>query len=292
MTATLVQPISEPGLYEMSNAEYHAQPALSASGMKVLLDAPAKFKHQQQHRVFRDSFDFGSVWHALVLQDKGEQIVVAQKVTRDKQRVDADSWDTKSAQEHRASIRAEGKIPVLAKEYEIAKAMAAAFNAHPEVRRYLDLKNGSIEQSAFWNDERTGLPLRARFDYLPAAPVDGVFTICDPKSAVSSEPFTWLRKAADFGYHLQDEMYRRAAMAMGLSPRPDFLFLVQEKTPPYIVTPIRFPAHTRAVASLLVDRAIDRFIACTESGEWGGYVDGVVTADLPSYYLNQFEGMI
>lgn len=278
-----------PGIYDMTNAEYHAHPALSASGMKLLIEAPALFDHERKNPRQSNSLDLGSVWHSLVLGDTSVQYEIVKKQNRHKEWVTAYDYDTVSARTHRDEIEAEGKTPILARDLALAEAMAEVFNAHPKVREYMDLSHGSIEQSAFWQDERTGIELRARFDYLPDTVPGKPYTIVDPKTAQSSEPHAWLRKAVDYGYAIQAALYIRAVKAMGLHDHPEFIFMTQEKRAPYIVTPIRLAARSLAIGDHLVDVAIDRFIKCTESGYWPGYSEEVVTDDLPKFYTDRFE---
>jgi hypothetical protein len=289
MTVIDVIPISEPGIYEMTNAEYHAQPALSASGMKLLIEAPALFNHQRENPTTSTTFDFGTVWHKLVLDDQNEDFVVVMKKDKSGDYVPAGDDKTVSAQQHIAEIRSSGQTPIFEKQLAAAEAMAEKFRADPWVREWLDLSRGSIEQSVFWQDERTGLQLRARFDYLPEAEPGREFRVVDPKSAKSANPDQWLRNAADFGYHIQAALYLRAVKAMGLHPRPDFWFAVQEKTAPYIFQPIRLAPRSLAIGDHLIDVAIDKYIRCTKSGQWPGYRDDEVVDDLPGYYINRFE---
>jgi hypothetical protein len=288
MTA-LVDVVREPGVYEMTNAEYHAQPALSASGMKLLIEAPALFDYQRKHPRHSDAFDFGSVWHALILGDKSAEFEIVQKQNRQKEWVDAYDYDTKSAQECRDRIVAEGKTPILAKDLRLAEAMAERFRGDPWVAEWMDLDKGAIEQSAFWEDRRTGIQLRARFDFLPIAEPGRQFRVIDPKSAKSSNPDQWLRAAADYGYHIQAALYLRAIKEMGLHPRPDFWFAIQEKRAPYIFQPIRLAPRSLAIGDHLIDVAIDKYIRCAETGHWPGYRDDELVDDLPKYYTDRFE---
>lgn len=283
-----------PGIYEgVPNAEYHASSALSASGMKLLLEAPAKFDYAQKHPTFKDVFDFGSLWHKLLFRDDVEQFVVIQKKTKAGEIVDSDTRETVFAKAHIDDIRNEGKIPVLARELELATEMVDAFWSHPKAREYVDLENGTVEQSAFWVDETTGVQLRARFDLLPSAKSGRPFRIVDGKTAQSSEPHKWLRSAADYGMHIQEAFYRRAVREFGLSDRPEFVFAVQEKTAPFLVTFIRLDPFAQAIGDHLVDKAIGIFKDCTERNDWtGGYIDDVLVGSLPSYYTNQFDGVI
>lgn len=281
--------VTEQGIYEMTNPEYHADAALSASGLKLLIEAPALYKYEREFPRRSQAFDLGTVWHSLVLGDVSSKYEIVRKQNRSKDWVEAGDYDTVSAKADMERIVDEGKTPILGRDLRVAEAMAKRFNTHPAVREYLDLANGSVEQSAFWKDPRTGVMLRARFDFLPNAVEGKPFTIVDPKTAQSSEPQAWLRKAVDYGYHIQAAMYVRAVKAMGIHPRPQFLFMVQEKRAPYIVSPIRIAPRSLAIGDLLIDRAIDAYLKAIKTGHWPGYVDDVFVDDLPKFYTDRFE---
>lgn len=267
----------------MSNVDYQAHPALSSSGMKALLECPARFKWNRENPVYKDIYDFGSAWHKLALNDESETLVV----------VDADSWRTKAAREARDEARAANKIPILVDDLADVQRMIDVLHAHREATRLLS-QPGRIEQSAFWIDEKTGVELKARFDLLPD-PVDGQpYLVVDGKTAASSDPQQWMRKAPDYGYPIQDALYRRAVRALDIHDRPDFAFVVQEKEPPHIVTVIRLDAHAKAIGDHLVDKAIRLYAECMERDEWPGYIadDDYHVGSLPKYYTDRFEGLI
>ena len=53
---------------DVPESQYHADPALSYSGMKTLLDCPARFAWEREHgRPERAAYDFGHAAHQLVL---------------------------------------------------------------------------------------------------------------------------------------------------------------------------------------------------------------------------------
>lgn len=277
-----VQVITEPGIYEMTNAEYHAQPALSASGMKTLLEAPAKFKHERENKVYKDHFDIGSAFHARALGDNGEKVVV----------FDADSWRTKASQEFKHDAHAANQIPLLTADSEKVDEMVEAFFTNPDIANLIDLKRGRIEQSAFWQDERTGVWLRCRFDFLPD-PVEGQpFIAGDPKTSDSARTDKWMKKVMDFGYDIQDANYREGARVMGLSDRPRFQFAVIEKSAPYLSDVIELDSQARAIGDFRMREAIDLFARCTKDDHWPGYPEGVSIGRIPAYEANYYEGLI
>ncbi|MGI3198470.1 PD-(D/E)XK nuclease-like domain-containing protein [Streptomyces sp. GTA36] len=269
-------PITEPGIYDMDNETYHSHRyALSSSGARKLLapSCPAKFRWEQDHpQPPKKVFDIGNAAHKLVL-GTGPDLV----------RIDADEWRTKAVKEEVAGVRAEGGIPLKPAEYEQVHAMADALRAHPVASMLFDPEHGTAERSLFWRDEKTTVMLRARLDWLPN-PRAGRLIIPDYKTCVSAEPERLQRAVDEFGYHQQDDWYRRAARALDLADdHAAFVFVCQEKTAPYVITVIEVNATSRRIGAARNRAAIERFAHCTATGHWPGYSDDVVPVALPGW---------
>ena len=254
--------ITEPGLYDMDNAAYHADPvpggSLSSSGAKKLIaKTPAHFRYDMDHQQHKDVFDFGTAAHSLVLENDTSNLAV----------LEFDAFTTKAAREARDVARAEGKTPILAKDFVQVQAMADRIRNHPEASFLL--KDGEAEKSAFWQHD-TGVWLRARFDWLPNKRGRGML-IPDYKTAASADPREFARSAASFGYHQQAAFYCDAAKALGLSDDPVMLFVVQEKTGPYAVNVIELHEEDVNMGRALNERAIRTYMECKAKNEWPGY---------------------
>ena len=154
--------ITKPGLYpDLNEAVYRSQTDwLSVSGAKKLLppSCPAKFKASLGVEEHKPQFDVGKAFHAKVLGDGAEVVVVA-----------ADSWRSTAARDARDAAYEAGSVPLLTAEAEVVEAMAAAVKAHDTAP--LLFAGGAAEVSAFWVDETTGVQCKARFDYLPDKPI-------------------------------------------------------------------------------------------------------------------------
>jgi hypothetical protein len=269
-----------PGVYDLPEADYFAATdALSCSGAKLLLppSCPALFRYRQDHPVHKDVFDFGSAAHRMVL-GAGPSIIT----------VDAPDWKSKAARESRDAIRADGMIPLLVADAARVEGMANAIWQDPRARAALNPDWGKAEQSLFWTDEETGVPRRARLDYLPN-PGPGRFIVADYKSAASAAPGAFAKAAANFGYHMQDPYYLDGVRALGLDDDPAFLFVVQEKEPPYLVNVIQLDEDARAAGRERNRRAIERFRDCTEAGRWPGYSEDIEQISLPPWALRDLE---
>jgi hypothetical protein len=267
--------ITEPGVYDIPAREYHADPwpggSLSHSGARKLLPpgCPAHFRHWVDHgEAPRDEWDFGHAAHSLVL-GVGEPLEI----------VDADSWQTKAAQVQRKIAYAAGKVPLLRKDLAKAEAMAEVVYRHPYAGELLS-EPGKPEQSMFWPDT-SGITRRARLDYLGHS---GDEFVVDYKTCNSSSPEAIARAMWNYGYYQQAPWYQDAVVGVGLlEDWPEFLFIFQEKTPPYIVTVASPDEEMLAYGRARNREAIDVYYRCKTFDHWPGYADGPVTVSLPRW---------
>lgn len=288
MTATMTDStlvVTEPlVLDDMPVEVYHSDPvaggSLSSSGAKKLLppSAPAIFAYEREHPPApSDVFEFGHAAHQRVL-GVGPELVV----------VDSETWNTHAVKAEVEAIRAEGKVPLKPSAMEQIDAMAAALRDHP-IASALLTDGGHPESSLFWRDEVTNIVRRARLDWRPA-PKTGRTIGVDYKTARSAEPEKFARAAVDYGYHQQHPWYIDGLIACGLADSDaQFVFIVQEKTPPYLVSVVQLDAAAVRIGRALNRRAIDLYVQCTETGRWPGYSDDVAHVSLPYWYERDFD---
>ena len=263
---------------DLTATEYHALPSLSASGAKLLLppSCPAKFKWQRDHpRPPKDAYDFGHAAHRFVL-GKGEELA----------RIDFPDRRTKAAKEEIAAAREAGLVPLLAKDYDTTAAMAKALRDDPAVSKVFT--DGEAEVSKFWTDKATGVELRARFDWLPTVHQNRQLIVPDYKTAESADPGKFTRAAFDYGYHIQAAAYLEAIEALEIADDPRFVFVVQEKTPPYLVTLIELDPLALDIGRHQWRKAIDIYARCMETDTWPGYADDIVTVSAPVWVENHY----
>jgi hypothetical protein len=277
--------VTEPSVvHGMPNAAYQRDPvaggSLSCSGAKALLppSCPALFKWQREHgRPDKRVFDVGHAAHDRVLGG-GPPIVV----------VDAADWRTKAAKEAADVARASGAVPILKHEDAIVQEMADAIRAHPIASRLLSPDYGTVETSLFWRDAETGINCRARLDVLPNRR-DGRMIVPDYKSTTNADPAEFANNARKFGYHLQHPFYCDGVRALDLADDVAFLFVNQEKTPPYLVSVTALKTESVEVGAQLVRRARRIYAECQQSGHWPGYSAEVEYVSLPYWYVQRLE---
>jgi hypothetical protein len=227
-------------------------------------------------RPSKRAYDFGHVVHGLVLGD-GPQIVP----------IDADDWRTKDARAQRDEAYAAGQVPILASEYAEAAACAASVKAHLLAGPLFD--DGRAEVSLFWDDEQTGVKMRGRLDWIRDSPKYPRVVGVDLKTAASADPETFARTAASYGYAQQQAQYEDGIVAAGLGDDPEFLFVVVEKSPPYLVSVIELDPESVRIGRAVNRRAALIYKRCIETNTWPGFGPGVSTVSLPMWWQMQNE---
>jgi hypothetical protein len=268
--------ITEPGVYEMPDDEYHADPvpagSLSSSGARQLLACPALFRYEREHPSTPSrTFDFGHAAHLVVL-GAGPELHV----------VDADSYQTKAAREERDQAHARGAVPLLPAEFDAVQAMAAALRAHPRSSE-LFAEGGLAEQSLFWRDPEMGVWCRARPDWLS-------HRIVDYKTTTRASLRHISQAVANYGYHIQAAHYLAGAIELDLvAPDAEFLFVFQEKTPPYLATVVELDDDAMKVGYEQWRRALEIYRDCTAADRWPTYSSDIELISLPGWAIRAHE---
>jgi hypothetical protein len=285
MTATVAPvQITAPGVFDIPDAAYHADPvpggSLSSSGARKLLppSCPALFRYERDNPPApRREFDFGHAAHKLVLGEGPELVVV-----------DADDWRAKAAKEQRDAAHDDGLVPLLRHEHQQVVAMADALRRHPMAAALFLPGSGNPEQSLAWIDQPTGIWRRARLDWLPNTGTSRLI-VPDYKTCKSAAPDHLQRDIHNYGYHQQAAWYLDGIHALGLADDAAFVFVCQEKTPPYLVTVAQPDSVALRIGRHLNRQAIDIYRDCVATGHWPSYSDDVALISLPGWVENRYS---
>jgi len=264
--------ITGPGVYAgISNADYHANPALGSTSLKTLATkTPAHYQHDLTHPKFSDAFTLGTAAHSVILESDISGIVV----------VTADNWLSKAAKEAKAAALAEGRQPLLTKEWEQVVAMERAVMEHPVAR---DLFTGhKAEQSVFWDED--GLMLKCR----PDAWKPGL--LIDLKTTRDANPNEFGKTAHEFGYHQSAAHYIDGVKAATGEELP-FHFVLVEKTAPYLVSVVELDIEAINIGRQLNDRAKRIYRECVETDTWPGYPNADLIS-LPMWAIYKAEELL
>lgn len=265
-------------VYDMDETTYHARPELSSTGVRRLLDSPARFRWDMTHRTESVAYDVGHATHSRIL-GVGSPVVDIP----DEHLTPSGNVSTKAAaKEWLAEQRAAGLVPIGAADRALIDGMAEAVLAHPAARALLE-RPGQPEVSAFATDPETGVALRARFDRLCEDVAIDVKT-----TAGSAGPLGFAREAARHGYPIQEAHYADVLEQI-TGKRLPMAFVVVEKRRPHLVAVHYFDVITRLAASELAAKARAIYAECTATDTWPGYSSEPYTTQVPGWWLDQAD---
>ena len=255
MTSELVK--SSPFL-RMSNHEYHSREAVSRSFLwRLLSTTPYHAIYDKTHRTEpTTAMRLGTAAHLAVLEphEFKKQVVVTGVSRR-----------SKSGKAILESYEDNDLIVLSQNEHEQILGMRDAIFRHPTAQHCF--AGGQAEASLFAVDPRTGVPFKARYDYVLC---NNVFT--DLKTTDDASPKAFYYHALKLGYHVQAAQYLRVAKLNGIDSE-GFVFVAVEKNPPYAVACYHADEDFIHKGNVALDKALDVYCECKETGVWPGYPD-------------------
>lgn len=255
--------------------EYHAHDGISNSGMKHLLDCPARYyteyldpnkpvKEREEH------FVLGSAVHTLVLEpDKFKELFYLFPK--------CDRRSNKGKEEFAMHTHmSAGKELLNYQQYETAVAMAESlFNRIPWFKE--QLLGAAIEESFFWQDEETGVQLKSRPD---------IYTkdfYIDLKTTSNIQQDAYTRSVVNYGYHRQAALAREALFKLRGVKYRYFMHVVIEETYPYLTACYELEDKFLEKGEEEFRRAARIYKTCKERNEWPDYGARVQQIYLPSW---------
>ncbi len=270
--------IRTPGIYEIGEAEYNADPveggSLRSSIAWKLIAKGSTPRHAWYASSLnpnfkadnRKQFDLGRACHAALFGN-GAKIKIIQ----------GDSYRSKEVQAQRDAAYVAGEIPLLPHEH--AEVMAMAEAARQQIAELvkagtldkMPFGKGETERTLVWEDH--GVVCRARLDGLPD---DGSLLADYKTTSASADPSLWqYRQMRLLGFDFQMGFYRRGLEALKIVHSADVGFFVQELFEPYLLSFIRVEDEIIMRANEKVDEALKIWAKCRKDNYWPGYsVDG------------------
>lgn len=284
--------IDKPGFYDLTAAEYHADPvfvpSLSSSiAAEIVTRSPAHalLKHprlvtagEETAGEETEAMGFGSVVHALAL-GKGSEFAV----------FDGDSWRGSYAIAFKACAKIAKQTPIKRADFTRAKECADALRAQLELYGlgYV-LTDGEPEKVAVWQEGEQWC--RAMFDRW----IQSRNLIVDIKTTgKSAHPEKVARIITDMNYDLRSEFYLRGASKLtGIPARKGglgYLFIFVETSAPYAVTPCFLDLALATRGRRRANEAIETWARCMERNEWPAYVNTAVEIAAPGWVDFEIE---
>lgn len=262
--------IRAPGVYAITEAEYHAdpcvQPSLSRSVLKLMVDktpAHAFITHPKlaglddpaSGEADDEAMDYGTAAHEAFLQGHHANIV----------QLDFRDWRTKDAKAARAETYAAGGIPLLTRSHRRAMRLIDALE---EFRRQTGaFTHGKPEQTLIWQEERRWA--RARVDWLPDDPSEWIWDLKTTAGSASLD--AWTRVCFDKGSDIQAAFYPRGAECVRGEPPRGMKFCVIEQKPPFAISVFEMSPIAIGLAEAKIQAGISLWDNCLTTGQWPGY---------------------
>ena len=246
----------------MTEKEYRDHPAISRSELWRMNESPEKFKWFKDHPPApTDALLFGQVIHKLLLEPETfeEQFAVAPDVSK-RRKADKEEWD-------RFEASLDGRTAVDPKDYLLAMAMVKKCRQDEEVMKLI---HGVHEQEFFWTDELTGEECKCRVDAMTE--IDGEPVIVDYKTTANADTFHFVRDLYKYGYFFQAAMYGEGVrINLGLDHLPRFIFIAQEKKPPFAINRIELPEDVILLGYDKFRELLGMYHDCKEADYFYGY---------------------
>jgi hypothetical protein len=216
---------------DLSNEDYHANAAISRSGIKMFCESPYKYWANYLNPVrpkkkTTDAMELGSAFHTYILErDKFDEHYAIEPIKVLLKEVGRDAYDLykKECEE----LEKTKKIVLSQIDMSTIYNMSLSLMKHIEARALI--KDAVYEESYFWGDEHSGLMVKARPDILRKN------CIVDLKTCASADSYTYQKTMVNDFLHVQGAMIREGVKQLTGNDIPTVVNICIEKTYPYAI---------------------------------------------------------
>ncbi len=264
----------EQGIHNALPAEeYHRREIgiVSNSALKYIRRSPAHYKawidgvHQRKDTA---ALMFGRAFHMALLEPEkfASTYIELPKFSGKGMKAAKEAWLAEHAD----------CDPLKMDDLLTITAMVESVKAHPLASQMI--RDGRPELTLSWKDAETGLSCKARLDYY----VESLGMIADVKTAEDASWDEFRRDVATYSYHIQDALYRSAALALDM-PVQHFVLLAVEKSPPYAVATYTLDAEGIGRGYQAARRDMDTLAHCMKTGRFPAYPETIREIEVPPW---------
>lgn len=264
---------------KIPNKEYRQREGVSSTDLKHMAKSPAHFRYWKDHpQEDTPALLIGRASHKYMLEkdDFFTEFAVAPNVDR----------RTKAGKEEYAKFLEDsnGKDIISADDFQKIQEMHEALYSTAFVEQLL---SGEKELSFFLEDEETGVMMKCRPDAL--VQVGDAHILVDYKSTADASSEAFMKSAINLMYDMQASYYKDALDKIK-NVEHVFIFIAQEKNPPYAVNVLEANEYFLKSGADMWRTYLNMYAECEKTGVWSGYVsDSVNSLGLPSWLQKQYE---
>ena len=253
----------------MNEREYNEAEGIRRSDLWKMEDSPEKFKYFLDHPVEQTpAMAFGSACHKFILENEEfpDEYAVAPNVDK-RTKAGKETWE--------AFMAVIGdRTPISMEDNQIMIDMHLAIQRTPLAKKLIFGK-GETEQAFFWTDPETKEKCKIKVDRL--VKYNRRWYVVDYKTCQCAETFRFNSEMWKLGYYMQAGMYCEGVrIAKKMKKRmPGFLFVAQEKKPPYSVNVIEVSEEVMNAGDAKFHQLLEKYHNCKVLDQWPGFVGDV-----------------
>lgn len=262
----------------MNEMEYNKAEGIRRSDLWKIEDSPEKFRYYQDHPVEQTpAMAFGSACHKMILEpaDFGNEYAIAPQVDR-------------RTNEGKAAWKAfcddnQGKTVVTQGDADVMHEMELALERCPLANKLIRGK-GDTEAAFFWTDPDTKEKCKIKCDRV--VKYNRRLYVVDYKTCKSADTNRFNNDIWKLGYYFQTGMYVEGIkISKKLKKMPGFIFVAQEKEPPYAVNVIEVSEDVIKIGVAKFHELLEKYHECQIVDIWPGYCGDIPNeTQLPGWY--------
>lgn len=269
----------------MTNADYHAHPAIGASGLKLLARSPlhywaAYIDPEREPMQPTAAMALGTATHCAILEPHRFD---------DLYTVMPEGLDRRTSQGKAlwSEIEATGKQVLKSDDFDRLMRMRTAVQSSRDAMHIMR-HDTAREISLFWRDAASGTECKIRPDiYVAPCAAFPAGLIADLKTTSDASPAAFGRQAWGLMMPIQAALYTAGAqIALSLQQRPAFAWIAVESDRPHAVMVYHAPDDVIAYGDREVARLLEIYARRCANDEWPAYGDAQPLT-LPGYAVRE-----
>ena len=243
---------------EMNDKEYFSIDAISFSGLVQFEKSPLHYQYFRKEPKKTKVLNFGTAYHMAVLQPS----LFFKMYSTDKEQ---------------CSI--ENLTYITKNEYETIMNMKAEIYNNDYAFNIISAKDNEFEKIIMWHDKKYKVKCKAKIDCITKNNI-----IFDFKTTKDGSYSAFSKSIGNYKYYMQGAFYCDGLTIFNNKEYKDFVFFVQEKEPPYLISYYALNPFDMEYGRKEYKELLNHYKYCLDNNEWNGYPNKIITCDMPPYF--------